>query len=1246
MAVFPDRIVLKNSKDGDAAVADAIKNNGTDPIVSGEVVLSQGNGRATMYTLDANGTVVPIGVTPVDASIEPAIILNFEEDGTDTPITTSVQTTFPSPDAAKWGNAGFRANNTRDNSPRLDSITIDRANMPFLAQDPWTVEFWYKGDPADWDDVNVGNNLPQNPQAIVTSQGYVFGPGAFCIYLDPGTVDMIGGGITTTSETEGQAFGSVVLGISPNISIPGTPNDWSEFYLPPTGEIVSTRSQGVVDNQWHHVAISHEGLGKYTAYVDGELCQRVTLPNPIDYLNAGNSGLTLPVGLTFGGVTYDPADLAPGVLRGFNGSLDAFVMYQGLAKYKGLFGFAVPGGPPDSTPIPQISNTLERLEDVDIPPSSQIADLSVLAYNANTGLWEDRASLPYDITGNSLGDLGDVVIETPVAIADGEVLAWNDVDNQWENRQLSLSSVGDVLPNPPLLNQYLYYNGNAWEPAYIQYDHISGRPVNLSDLEDDVGLNGLFDVNVDVDNLANNDVLRWDDPSGKWVAASAPPADLTNNKLWELDDVDVNSNPGAIADGQFLRWNGDSDKWQASSFNYDDLDNAPTRVSDLVRDVNVSYWPNDSNYINPTNAFNYSIDIFGDINIDETTLDNGQMLIYRNNEWINEFGPPANIAFNSIGDLGDVTYVGASAIDPGTLTVESMGTLAFDDPGTSSNLEQHVTVDREYGLGITSQRDFDQSGTAIYADRGRGVTLRSDVNYVRLTGVPTVNTNRPELRFETGDSGGDNPFGEYIGLKMPPQVDESVTYLLPPADGDTGDILATDGFGRLSWIAQAAEGSLSELQDVDLATVPPSNGDILVYNEAAGLWVVGQNGTSDVESIDDLSDVITSGAQAPQNGQALIWDDQQNQWVPGDVQSEEAAPAMIWNVTAVDSNQYIFSGPGFTGFVGNPTLYVVRGQKYTFRKDVGAHPFQLQTTPGLGQSPYIDGVVGTVPLPIGDLEWTVQMDAPNKLYYQCTAHSSMQGEIIVLSDENTAGANLTVLAKDGASGTPIGQATEVSKLSFNAGNGFSVTDLGNGEAFVELGSSFAPWYVDGQDTLSPAGEEPIKFIAGSGIEITTNPNATIKEITFTSTGGGGGGGGAGGALDAGRATETQTADASGYITFSDLGHNGTFIDITSTVDAWITFYVNSSSRAADAGRSYGTDPALQSGVVAEFFVPAGTTVLATPGTSYYNADTFQVEALYAACRDQQGTVVTPDVTVRTYAGKTYTAISGGTFGSG
>ena len=60
MAVLPDKIILKNSSDGDTAIRTAIQAGGTDQIAQGEIVLGLGTGVASLYTLDATGTVVEI----------------------------------------------------------------------------------------------------------------------------------------------------------------------------------------------------------------------------------------------------------------------------------------------------------------------------------------------------------------------------------------------------------------------------------------------------------------------------------------------------------------------------------------------------------------------------------------------------------------------------------------------------------------------------------------------------------------------------------------------------------------------------------------------------------------------------------------------------------------------------------------------------------------------------------------------------------------------------------------------------------------------------------------------------------------------------------------------------------------------------------------------------------------------------------------------------------------------------------
>jgi hypothetical protein len=143
----------------------------------------------------------------------------------------------------------------------------------------------------------------------------------------------------------------------------------------------------------------------------------------------------------------------------------------------------------------------------------------------------------------------------------------------------------------------------------------------------------------------------------------------------------------------------------------------------------------------------------------------------------------------------------------------------------------------------------------------------------------------------------------------------------------------------------------------------------------------------------------------------------------------------------------------------------------------------------------------------------------------------------------------------------------------------------------------------------------------------------------------GGSGGGGGGSSAARLVETQTA-ASGIATFSGIGHSGTLVDVTSSLDAWIVFYDSAASRTSDSSRAYDTDPSTGSGVLAEFYITSAGTVLATPGTTYFNNDTSVTEAIYVAVRDQAGASVDSQVTVTAYGNQIIASISGGTFGSG
>lgn len=113
-----------------------------------------------------------------------------------------------------------------------------------------------------------------------------------------------------------------------------------------------------------------------------------------------------------------------------------------------------------------------------------------------------------------------------------------------------------------------------------------------------------------------------------------------------------------------------------------------------------------------------------------------------------------------------------------------------------------------------------------------------------------------------------------------------------------------------------------------------------------------------------------------------------------------------WTLGANGIQDYTFSGPGLTGAENDPTLYLVRGQKYKFINTMGSHPFRIQsTTNGSVGAQYNDGITNN-DISNGTLFWDVQFDSPNKLYYQCTSHSDMGGVIHILDESGSGGGSI------------------------------------------------------------------------------------------------------------------------------------------------------------------------------------------------------------------------------------------------
>ena len=277
---------------------------------------------------------------------------------------------------------------------------------------------------------------------------------------------------------------------------------------------------------------------------------------------------------------------------------------------------------------------------------------------------------------------------------------------------------------------------------------------------------------------------------------------------------------------------------------------------------------------------------------------------------------------------------------------------------------------------------------------------------------------------------------EYTSLAAAPAAATYTGYFFT-VDGDDNPYvninITAGGVGDARAKVLTEYSSLGLVGDVDVVSNAPSNGQVLKWNTSSSKWlpaddiagagsqnlwesIVADTGTtsadSDTDSLTiaggtDIATAITGDTVTinytgtPVTTFAALTDTDLSGIVKGDsiywnntdwVVSR--SPVIWWNLNSSGASDYTFSGPGFTGAVNDPTLYVYRGFTYIFDNSVqgGAHPFRIQSTQGLTGTPYVAGQSGSGS---NILYWTVPLDAPATLYYQCTLHSAMQGTINV-----------------------------------------------------------------------------------------------------------------------------------------------------------------------------------------------------------------------------------------------------------
>ena len=104
--------------------------------------------------------------------------------------------------------------------------------------------------------------------------------------------------------------------------------------------------------------------------------------------------------------------------------------------------------------------------------------------------------------------------------------------------------------------------------------------------------------------------------------------------------------------------------------------------------------------------------------------------------------------------------------------------------------------------------------------------------------------------------------------------------------------------------------------------------------------------------------------------------------------------SLRWVLGANGTSDYTFTGPGLTGTVNDPTIYLTRGHTYIFQNNSGGHPFYIKTSIANGgtNDAYNTGVTNNGGGNGTEIVFTVPHDSPDILYYQCSSHASMAGQ--------------------------------------------------------------------------------------------------------------------------------------------------------------------------------------------------------------------------------------------------------------
>ena len=768
MAVYPDKIVLKSSTDGDGLIKETIDpTTGIDPIVPGELVISRGFGEARLWTIDANNQPVPISQGTDLLSAAPAVILNFEGDGTDTPVDLlDIGVTNPVNYFSRFGSGSFYSNADYDELFKTRML-IQTEHAWDIGTGQFTLEFWVFMSPQSWPERDGGleTGTPINYQSLIGNNDYPYGPGSFNVFVDAGGTN----GVTGRSDVN---FGAIVLGLSTGESRPDL-YPVSEGY-DDLGYIVSSKNYTVCDNKWHHVVFQHLGDGNYTCHIDGRLAETTNYNQPINFDDHGQEEgrIPHPVGINFGGQGVGTIE-GPYNQNGFNGYIDALAMFQGIARYGTLPAFVVPNDPPTAGEIvfPQ-AQALGDLRDVYLSSYDEIKNNAPLVWNKTAGYWTSgsefrpapfgsasfvdyavdptsgtRSSITISLPNHKKGDL---LIAVIMYRSDaGNVTAPAGWTDEGDHGVIGQGSGAAPWEFGEQRLRVFTKEADLGEPAQIDFVTDGSDPNRMAGIivsAAESAFNGVFsDVAGEGPTIAGNAPQTSSNlVVSHWILADAG---VETSSVTDPNNKYVQLTPEGVVDGRLAAAWGYGGATMTTTHSTTAVqpgsgndDTAQIVISvrldsvlnlDVISDVEYSPLPQTDDILiydqDTWRPAANSLANLGDTNIVNPA--DTEVLQYNGTEWVNAGAPAYDISGNDLGDIGDVTLSGTATGDflrwDGTQWVND--TLEFSDITGDVTFGLAALTDVDDALAPTEDQVLSYNGTQWVA-ASRVISDAADVD--------------------------------------------------------------------------------------------------------------------------------------------------------------------------------------------------------------------------------------------------------------------------------------------------------------------------------------------------------------------------------------------------------------------------------------------------------------------------------------------------------------------------------------